>query len=124
MDNLPGKYRFQIRNFFIIVLALSVLALLVSSITAIVTKPSGYVAPYDWIGRMFGLGLVAGAISFLLLLNLDKNIGRAMNKDGQTYVHIPGTGRRAITRVIWIVIGVCILLFLYMFAWLSAGFRG
>ncbi len=130
MNNLPGKYRFQIRTFLIIILALSILAIVVSRVVASLwyRTPPGQIVPqtipYDWTGRLFGCGLIVGASSFLLLLNVDKNIGRAINKDDQSYTHTPGTGRKIVARIIWIVVGVCILLFLFMFAWLSAGFHG
>ena len=129
MDNLPSKYRFQIRTFLIVILALSVLAILGGWIGGLLYRaPAGQVVlrtiPYDWTGRAIGTGLVAGAISFLLLLNLNKNIGGSMNKTGQSYSHTPGTGRKVVARVIWIVVGVCVLLFLFMFAWLSTVFHG
>ena len=124
MDNLPTRHRFQIRTFLTIILAVSILAILVSSTTAIATKSSGYIAPYDWIGRLFGGGLIGSIISFLLLLNLDRNIGRAMNKDGQFYTHTPSTSRKVIARVIWIVIGIFVLWAAGIIVLLAAGGSG
>lgn len=129
MDSLPGKYRFQVRAFLIVVLAVSITAILVGWIGGLLYHtPAGQVEPrvipYDWTGRSIGAGLVAGAISFLLLLNLDQNIGSSMGKDGQPYAHIPDIGRKAIARLIRVVIGICVLLFLFMLAWLWMGYHG